>query len=509
MQAKPELPLALHDLLSNLGQPNESIAIEEIFGQKMTYGCLREQIHSTVGSLNSIGFKRNDRIAIALPNGTEMLVASICLASGFTICPLNPNHREGELGRDLNIRGIKALLAERGSGMPARKVAEEQGIETLEISPKEGAAGLFQLINCDAKSGQDPAFAKPEDDIIVAITSGTTSKPKRIPLTHSNLYYDILYTRRALKLSPEDRCLNFFPYFHMAGLKTVIFYLVTGGCVISPPEFTITEFFKWVDKFRPTVCWTSPTQNQLILEQVGENAGVISRSRLRFIVTGGGALPASSIIGLERAFKVPVLEWYGMSEAGAICINPLPPLQRKPGSVGLSMGSDVAIRGDGEMQLTKGKIGEVVIRGPNVFRGYENDPEANKAAFVDGWFRTGDLGYFDGEGYLYIRGRVKEIINKGTEKIAPQEIDEALLKHPAVAEAVAFPVPHPTLGEDVAAAVVPRGGSSVTENELRIFLFDSLAYFKVPTRIVIIEEIPKGALGKIKRSEMARELGLI
>jgi acyl-CoA synthetase (AMP-forming)/AMP-acid ligase II len=323
------------------------------------------------------------------------------------------------------------------------------------------------------------------------------------------LYYDIAYTRKALKLSPEDICFNFFPYFHLAGLKSAIFHMATGGCVISPPEFVIKEFFKWVDKFRPTLYWASHTQNQLILEQVKENAEVISRSRLRFIVTGGGSLPASSIIGLESAFKVPVLEWYGMSEAGAICINPLPPLQRKPGSVGMSMGSDVAIMGDGQMQLTKGKIGEVVIRGPNVFRGYEDDLEANKAAFVDGWFRTGDLGYFDEDGYLYLRGRVKEMINKGAEKIAPQEIDEALLKHPAVAEAVAFSVPHPTLGEDVAAAVVPRSGSSVTENELRVFLFDSLAYFKVPTRIVIIEEIPKGPLGKMKRSEMARELGFI
>jgi acyl-CoA synthetase (AMP-forming)/AMP-acid ligase II len=509
MQIKPELPLALHDLLFNQGQPNESIAIEDILGQKITYGHLREQISSTVGSLNSMGFKRNDRIAIALPNGPEMLVVSICLASGFTLCPLNPNHREGELGRDLDIPGIKALLAEHGSGTPVRKVAQEQGIEVLEISPKEGTAGLFQLINCDARGGQDPAFAKPEDDMIVVITSGTTAKPKMIPLTHSNEYYNSVFPYKALKLSPEDRCLNLLPCFHLAGLNIAIIHMAAGGCVMCPPEFTITEFFKWVEKFRPTLYWASPTQNQLILGQVGENIEVASRSRLRFIITGGGSLPVSSIIGLENAFKAPVLDWYGMSEAGAISVNPLPPQQRKPGSVGLSMGPDVAIMGDGQMQLTKGKIGEVVIRGPNVFRGYEKDPEANVAAFVDGWFRTGDLGYLDEDGYLYIRGRVKEIINKGAEKIAPQEIDEALLKHPAVAEAVAFPVPHPTLGEDVAAAVVPRGGSSVTENELRVFLFDSLAYFKVPTRIVVIEEIPKGPLGKMKRSEMARELGFI
>jgi acyl-CoA synthetase (AMP-forming)/AMP-acid ligase II len=356
---------------------------------------------------------------------------------------------------------------------------------------------------------QDPAFARPEDEIMVVITSGTTSKPKRIPLTHSNMYYNSVYTCKALKLSPEDRCLNLFPYFHLAGINLAIFQMATGGCVICPSEFAVREFFKWVDNFHPTMYMATHTQNRLVLEQVGENAEVASRSRLRFIITGGGSLPASSIIGLESAFKAPVLEWYGMSEAGAICVNPLPPLQRKPGSVGLSMGSDVVIMEDGQAQLAKGKIGEVAIRGPNVFRGYENDPEANAAAFADGWFRTGDLGYFDEDGYLYIRGRVKEIINKGAEKIAPQEIEEALLKHPAVAEAVAFPVPHPTLGEDVFAAVIPRGGSSVTENELRKFLFSSLAYFKVPTRIVMIEEIPMGALGKMKRSEMAKELGLI
>jgi acyl-CoA synthetase (AMP-forming)/AMP-acid ligase II len=212
---------------------------------------------------------------------------------------------------------------------------------------------------------------------------------------------------------------------------------------------------------------------------------------------------------LEAAFACPVIESYGMTEAAhQMASNPLPPAARKPGTVGVSAGPEVAIQGPDGGLLPHGQAGEIVIRGPNVTTGYANNPGANAEAYRNGWFRTGDLGFLDPEGYLTISGRLKEIINRGGEKITPREIDEVLMDHPAIAQALAFAMPHDKLGEEVAAAVVLREGESATERELRDFVAGRLADFKVPRRIVVLAEIPKGPTGKLQRIGLAQRLGL-
>ena len=300
------------------------------------------------------------------------------------------------------------------------------------------------------------------------------------------------------------------PLFHIHGLMAgVLASLDAGGTVICTPGFNALRFFAWLDGMAPTWVTAVPTMHQAILSRAPRNREIVARRRLRLLRSSSSSLPAPVMGELEAAFDAPVIESYGMTEAShQMTSNPMPPAERRPGGVGLAAGPDVAIMDQAGRLLAPGARGEVVIRGANVTRGYENNPEANAAAFAHGWFRTGDQGAIDGAGHLTLTGRLKEIINRGGEKIAPREVDDVLMAHPAVAQAVAFAMPHPKLGEDVAALIVLRDGAEAGERELRAFAARSLADFKVPRTILFRDEIPKGATGKLQRIGLAEKLGL-
>ena len=250
-----------------------------------------------------------------------------------------------------------------------------------------------------------------------------------------------------------------------------------------------------------------PTRGRILMLQSGE---IIKSNPLRFIRSSSSAMPTQVIREIEEVFGAPLVESYGMTEAAhQMAANPLPPRVRKPGSVGIAAGPEIAIMDlDGNL-LPVGETGEIVIRGENVTQGYESNPKANAEAYTNGWFRTGDQGMLDAEGYLTLTGRLKEIINRGGEKISPREVDEVLMDHPAVEQVITFAVPHDKLGEDVAAAVVLREGASVTEKELREFASRRLADYKVPRKVLFLAEIPKGATGKLQRIGLAAKLGLV
>jgi acyl-CoA synthetase (AMP-forming)/AMP-acid ligase II len=339
-------------------------------------------------------------------------------------------------------------------------------------------------------------------------TSGTTSRPKLVPLLHRNLCASAFNIGRTLRLSPDDCCLNVMPLFHIHGLVAgLLSSLAAGGRVVCAPDFSAPRFFEWMAEFRPSWYTAVPTMHQTILEQGRENADVIARHRLRFIRSSSAALPAPVMAELEAVFRVPVIESYGMTEAAhQMASNPLPPAQRKPRSVGRAAGPEIAIMDEHGGLLAAGERGEVVIRGANVMPGYNGNREANLSAFTNGWFRTGDQGYLDADGYLFLTGRLKEIINRGGEKISPREVDEALLEHPAIAQAVAFALPHPTLGEDIAAAVVLKEKNSASAHAIREFLFERLTDFKIPSQVVIVPAIPKGPTGKLQRIGLADKL---
>jgi acyl-CoA synthetase (AMP-forming)/AMP-acid ligase II len=331
-----------------------------------------------------------------------------------------------------------------------------------------------------------------------------------VPLLQRNVLASAWHIVEALRLTSEDVCLNVMPLFHIHGLVAgTLASLAAGAQVCCTPHFSALRFFHWFDEVRPTWYTAVPSMHQAVLARAAPHHEVLARSRLRFIRSSSAALPRRVMADLERTFRAPVIESYGMTEtAHQIASNELPPGDREAGSVGVAAGPEIAIMGEDGKLLPVGARGEVVVRGPNVTAGYENNPEENAKAFSNGWFRTGDQGTLDEAGYLRITGRLKELINRGGEKISPLEVDEVLLHHPAVREAVTFSFPHPMLGEEVAAAVVLREGQTVNEHELHEFASKHLAQFKVPRKILIMDEIPKGPTGKLQRIGLAAKLGL-
>jgi acyl-CoA synthetase (AMP-forming)/AMP-acid ligase II len=490
---------------------DEAPAVAAAGRPALTHGGLRSLMQRTIERLNTLGIGRGDRVGMVLPNGPEMAAAFVSVAAGATTAPLNPAYREEELSFYLADIGAKAILVWSGEAGPAVAVAGKLGIAVLRLhADAAGGAGGFTIEGPHISGSIQGGAAEAGDIALLLHTSGTTSRPKLVPLSHANLAASAANIGATLALSADDRCLNVMPLFHIHGLiAAVLASLAAGGSVFCTPGFNALSFFRWLDEARPTWYTAVPTMHQAILARAGRNAAAIAASPLRFIRSSSASLPPQVMAELETAFGCPVIESYGMTEAAhQMTSNPLPPLPRKAGSVGRAAGPEVAIMADDGRLLPAGDSGEIVIRGANVTAGYENNPEANRSAFAHGWFHTGDQGTMDGEGYVRVTGRLKEIINRGGEKVSPLEVDDVLMDHPAIAQVVTFAMPHEKLGEEVAAAVVLREGASAAERDIRDFCAVRLADFKVPRRIVILDEIPKGATGKLQRIGLAAKLGL-
>lgn len=478
----------------------------------MTYGSLAALARSTGIALNAAGVGRGDAVAIVLPNGPQMAAAFVAVASFTTSAPLNPDYRAEEFKFYIEDLGAKAIVLEAGAETPARAVARDLGIVVLDLhADATGPAGGFALKTTSTGAPAKPGPAKTDDVGLVLHTSGTTSRPKIVPLSHRNLVASARHIGTVLALKGEDVCLNIMPLFHIHGLIAAVSASLGAGAMVScTPGFNALKFFSWLDEVKPTWYTAVPTMHQAILARAPRNAESVANARLRLIRSSSASLPPAVMLELEKTFGCPVIESYGMTEAAhQMASNLLPPHARKPGSVGVAAGPEVAIMDDGGRPLPVGEIGEVVIRGPNVTSGYLNNAEANAKAFTDGWFRTGDQGVLDHEGYLTITGRLKEIINRGGEKVAPLEVDNVLNDHPAVRQVLTFAMPHAKLGEEVAAAIVLAEGASASEQEIRDYAATRLADFKVPRKIVFLTEIPKGATGKLQRIGLAEKLGLV
>jgi amino acid adenylation domain-containing protein len=465
---------------------------------------------NVVQTLQAVGLGHNDRIALVLPNGPEMAVAFLAVAACATCVPLNPAYRVNEFDSYLTGLHAKALIVQAGMNSPARAVAHARGLRIIELSPVLTAeAGIFTLTGDPLSYVRQPKCVQADDVALMMHTSGTTAWPRRVPLTHATVCAAAHAIGAALALVESDRLLSVLPLFHSHGLiSTLLASLLAGASVVCTPNFDAARFFAWMAEFHPTWYSAVPTIHQAILARAALNRDIIARCPLRFIRSSSAALAPQVLAQLERVFDAPVIEIYGMTEASTITCNPLPPRRRKSGSVGVAVSSEVAIMGEGGTLLPAGETGEIVVRGVSVMQGYDNDPLATRNAFTQGWLRTGDQGFLDTEGYLFITGRLKEIINRGGEKIAPQEVEAVLMDHPAVAEAVAFAVPDARLAEEIAAAVVLRQGASATARDIRQFAATRLADFKVPHQVLIVEEIPKGPTGKLQRIGLAEKLWL-
>jgi acyl-CoA synthetase (AMP-forming)/AMP-acid ligase II len=496
---------------SLLRAPADAPAILAPDSPALSHRALRAHVERTVARLNELGIGHNDRVAIVLPNGPEMASAFVAIAAGATTAPLNPAYRDEEFEFYLSDLGAKALVLEAGADSPAIAVAERLGVPILRLEARrDEGAGLFDLLGDAGGAPAAGGMAEPDDIALVLHTSGTTSRPKIVPLAQTNICATARHIGETLALKPADRCLNIMPLFHIHGLMSaVLSSLAAGASVFCSPGFNALKFFSWLEEAGPSWYTAVPTMHQAILSRAARNQETVDKAKLRFIRSSSSSLAPQVMAELEQVFGAPVIESYGMTEAAhQMTSNPLPPRERKPGSVGVAAGPEVAVMGPDGTFLPAGTEGEVVIRGPNVTRGYENNPEANAGAFTEGWFHTGDNGVMDEGGYLSITGRIKEIINRGGEKISPREVDEILMDHPAVAQAVTFAMPHDKLGEEVACAIVLREGAAAEEREIRDFAATRLADFKVPRKVFFLEEIPKGATGKLQRIGLAKQLGL-
>ncbi len=469
----------------------------------LTYDGLKAQIRRLMDQLRSFGIHRNDRVAIVLPNGIEAIASFLAVSGVATAAPLNAAYKPDEFQFYLEDTNARAVITGTQAGEDAVNAAPKGTFHITVSMDKQGEINF----SGPASSGGSSAGTPSADDVALVLhTSGTTSRPKRVPLTHRNLTTSLRNVVDTYQLGQGDVSLCIMPLFHVHGLvASTLSTFQSGGTVVVPLRFNPLNFWPLVKSHGVTWFSAVPTMHQALLNRAksrGADDSARGADTLRFIRSCSAALPPSVMQGLEEQFGVPVLEAYGMTEAAhQMASNPLPPAKRLPGSVGPGTGVDVAIMDEVGTLLPVGGNGEVVIRGANVTLGYEDNPEANAGSFSNGWFRTGDEGIIDSEGYLTLTGRLKEIINRSGEKISPREIDEVLLDHPAVAEAVAFGVPHPTHGEEPSAVVVLEG--QATPKELVAYCRTRLADFKCPRVIHIVDEIPRGATGKVQRRFVA------
>lgn len=507
------LPQTISDLLGQQAASHgDALALQALTGPGLSYRALDELTGQAADSLAQSGVVRGDRVAIVLPNGPEMAASFLSVTKVATAAPLNPALKKAEFEfylKDLDARVLILALEDKSEASGA---ALKLGIPIVTLHPaSEGPAGAFSWEPRSNPGGRASTGPESSDIALVLHTSGTTARPKIVPLSHENLCRSAMNVAETLQLGPKDRCLNVMPLFHIHGLVAALLAsLARGASVVCSPGFQAPDFFQWMAACAPTWYTAVPTMHQGILGRAGEAEKEIARkSGLRLIRSSSASLPPTILRDLETAFGVPVVEAYGMTEAAhQMASNPLPPLQRKPGSVGPAAGPEVAIADESGRFLGQKSKGEVVIRGPNVTGGYHGMDDQSAYFFGEGWFRTGDQGYLDADGYLFLTGRLKEIINRGGETLAPREIDEALLEHPGVVQAVAFSVPDPALGEEVAAAVILGEGAETDEAALQDFLLPRLSWARMPKRILILSEIPKGPTGKLQRIGLAAKLGL-
>ena len=495
----------IRNLINN--NDDESIAISSSDGSKIKYSDLKKHVFDISGQLCKKGFLNSDRAAIVLPNGPEMATTFLAVASYMSAAPLNPSYKFSEYEFYLKDLMPKIVIVEKNSSNPVVEAAKKLGIEVCEIKKIDNApTGIFNLY--DESSSFE--LSKETYEALVLHTSGTTSRPKVVPLTNKNIYSSAVNISNSLKLNSEDHCYNIMPLFHIHGLIAILCSSIfSGASVYASDGFNALKFLDIAKKEK--ISWYSgvPTMHQGILMRAKKNIKLAENLSLRFIRSSSASLPPAVFEELRQVFKTTVIEAYGMTEAShQMTSNPMPPQIQKAGFVGKPAGPEVCIMdADGNIQKN-GHEGEVCIRGDNVTTGYENNDEANKSSFINGWFRTGDQGFFDNDGYLKISGRLKEIINRGGEKVSPLEIDNILMEHEAIEQVVTFGVKDKLLGEAIGAAIVLKNEKKCSEIEIKSYARNHLADFKVPKYISFLKEIPKGATGKLQRIGLAEKLGL-
>ena len=487
---------------------DDKIAITSENKSQISYKNLKIFIDNISKQLSGNGITNKDRAAIVLPNGPTMATSFLGISSYMSAAPLNPSYKSEEYEFYLKDLNPKILIVEKNSKNPSIEIAKKLNIEICELKThKDQPEGLFSLF----ENKSDYSLPNENDEALVLHTSGTTSRPKIVPLSNNNIYSSSENISKSLDLTDKDHCLNIMPLFHIHGLIAVLATsMKVGASICASSGFNALKFLDLAKSEKITWYSGVPTMHQAILLRANKSGDVAKKLNLRLIRSSSASLPPAVFKNLNEVFNCPVIEAYGMTEAThQMTSNPLPPKQQKAGFVGLPAGPEVCIMDDNGNILKHGNVGEICIKGDNVTLGYENNDDANKTSFTNGWFRTGDQGYFDNDGYLKISGRLKEIINKGGEKISPLEVDNILMDHPSIDQAVCFGYEDKMLGENIASAIIIKDGMECSENDVLNYAEKKLAKFKIPKKIFFVDEIPKGATGKLQRNVLAKKFGLI
>ena len=487
---------------------DNKIAITSENKSQINYKNLKIFIDNISKQLSGNGITNKDRAAIVLPNGPTMATSFLGISSYMSAAPLNPSYKSEEYEFYLKDLNPKILIVEKNSKNPSIEIAKKLNIEICELKiHKDQPEGLFNLF----ENKSDYSLPNENDEALVLHTSGTTSRPKIVPLSNNNIYSSSENISKSLDLTDKDHCLNIMPLFHIHGLIAVLATsMKVGASICASSGFNALKFLDLAKSEKITWYSGVPTMHQAILLRANKSGDVAKKLNLRLIRSSSASLPPAVFKNLNEVFNCPVIEAYGMTEAThQMTSNPLPPKQQKAGFVGIPAGPEVCIMDDNGNILKQGNVGEICIKGDNVTLGYENNDDANKTSFTNGWFRTGDQGYFDNDGYLKISGRLKEIINKGGEKISPLEVDNVLMDHPSIDQAVCFGYEDKMLGENIASAIIIKDGMECSENEVLNYAEKKLAKFKIPKKIFFVDEIPKGATGKLQRNVLAKKFGLI
>ncbi|MEB3201125.1 MAG: AMP-binding protein [Synechococcaceae cyanobacterium] len=481
-------------------------ALIDSAGARLCRAELAQQVAAVASFLRDRGVAAPHRLALMMAPGPSLAVSLLAGMAVAAVAPLSPSTPPSLLLEDLVRLRISHLLVDGEPPAALREAAQALGLPLLSLPHPLPAP---------------PAAASPaplpaaEDLALLLQTSGTTSRPKVVPLSHANLLASARAVAQALELAPEDRSLTVMPLFHIHGIvASLLAPLLAGGSVICCRSQAPDALLPLLSSLQPTWLSAVPTLLQALLARIEQSGEPPPAHRLRLLRSSSSPLPPPVLARLEAVFGVPVLEAYGMTEAAhQICSNRPPGsgAGRQPGSVGPPAGPELVVLGPDRSPLPAGQIGEVAIRGENVTRGYEAADHSGWVEVASGerWFLTGDEGSLDACGRLSLSGRLKEMINRGGEKVIPRRVDELLLQHPAVQQAVAFAVPHPTLGEDLAAAVVLRPGASVDEQDLRRLAAASLAPHEVPSRILLLDDLPRGVTGKLQRIGLADRLAAV
>jgi acyl-CoA synthetase (AMP-forming)/AMP-acid ligase II len=477
----------------------EAPALLSVEGEALTYGEAWRRIDRVARTLAALGVERTDRVALALPDGTAAAIAGLATMRAAIGVPVNPGLPSAEAERVVAAVAPRLVIVARGASIPLRAAAAQAGVPVVEI---DAAGSLLAPAAPDTMRGGRLTDPTPDDLTLILLTSGTTDRPRRVPVRHDALLATCSARVTIRALGRRDRGLSSAPAYFVLGLSRIAESLLGGGSVIVATPAALVRDPEAVRDLRPTWAWMSPALLEMVLEAASEHSAIAAWP-LRVVRSGGAQVTADLITRAEALWRVPVLNGYGTTETlGYIAAEEHPEtIPRKPGSVGLVRpGLELVIRDADGAPLPPGATGEITVRGPSVFPGYLDDPAATAAAFFpEGWYRTGDLGHLDAEGYLFVTGRAREMINRGGEKVAPSTVDAALRRHPGVVDAAAFALPDRRLGEEVAAAVVPRPGTALTARELRRWVARQLAPHEVPRRIWFVEMLPRTGSGKVQR----------